>query len=44
MIVPQEIRNREFKRCFNGYDEEEVASFLQELAEEFEELYSEKRD
>lgn len=42
MIVPQEIRNREFKRCFNGYDEEEVASFLQELAEEFEELYSEK--
>ncbi len=42
MIVPQEIRNREFKRSFNGYDEEEVESFLQELAAEFEELYSER--
>lgn len=42
MIVPQEIRNREFKRSFNGYDEEEVESFLQDLAEEFEELYSER--
>ncbi|NLW45200.1 MAG: DivIVA domain-containing protein [Syntrophomonadaceae bacterium] len=42
MIVPQEIRNREFKRSFSGYDDEEVALFLQRLADEFEELYSER--
>lgn len=40
MIVPQEIRNREFDRCFNGYDREEVTAFLHELAGEYEELYS----
>ncbi|MGI6549334.1 MAG: DivIVA domain-containing protein [Syntrophomonadales bacterium] len=40
MIVPQEIRNREFERGLNGYDQEEVVVFQQELAEEFENLYS----
>ena len=40
MIVPQEIRNREFDRGLNGYDQEEVVVYLQELAGEFEELYS----
>jgi len=41
MIVPQEIRNRTFDRSINGYDENEVAFFIQTVAEEFEELYSE---
>lgn len=40
MIVPQEIRNREFNRALNGYNQEEVVVFLQELSEEYEFQYS----
>ncbi len=43
MIVPQEIRNRRFERGFNGYHQEEVTAFLEAVAGEYEELYSQNQ-
>ncbi len=38
-ITPQDIHHKEFKRGIRGYNEEEVDLFLDQLAEQFENLY-----
>ena len=39
MITPIEIQNKEFRRAFRGYSEDEVDDFLKKLTEDFEALY-----
>ncbi len=43
MISPNDILQQEFKKKFNGYDPEEVRSYLSYLADQFERLISEKQ-
>lgn len=40
-ITPMDISNKEFKKGFRGYDSEEVDDFLNEIIENYEELYKE---
>lgn len=40
MITGMEIRNQEFKKSMRGYSETEVRNFLAELAQDYENLYS----
>lgn len=40
-LSPLDIHNKEFKRVFRGYDEEEVDEFLDQVIDEFEKLYKE---
>ena len=44
MITSMDIENKEFKRCFRGYHEEEVDEFLDLVKEDFENLYRENLD
>lgn len=44
MITPIEIKNKEFRRAFRGYSEEEVEDFLDIVTEDFETLYKENMD
>ena len=39
MITPMDIENKEFKKGFRGYNEEEVDEFLDIVKEDFENLY-----
>jgi len=41
LLTPLEIRKKEFRRCFRGYDEQEVDAFLDQLTVSFEELLKE---
>ena len=41
MITGMEIRNQQFTKSMRGYNEEEVKNFLQQLAQNYETLYSE---
>ena len=41
MITPMDIENKEFKKGFRGYNEEEVDEFLDIVKEDFENLYRE---
>jgi len=41
MLTPLEIHNKEFKRSFRGYNEEEVDEFLDRVVKDFEKLYQE---
>lgn len=41
MITGIEIRNQQFAKSIRGYNEEEVKSFLQLVAQNYEDLYSE---
>lgn len=41
MITGMEIRNKQFAKSMRGFNEEEVKNFLQHLAQDFENLYSE---
>jgi len=41
MLTPSDILNKEFKRGFRGYDEQEVNDFLDEIVSEFEKLQRE---
>jgi cell division initiation protein len=41
MLTPLDIHNKEFKRGFRGYAEEEVDSFLDEVVKDYEKLYRE---
>ena len=41
MITPVDIENREFKKAFRGYDEEDVEEFLEELVKDYSKLYRE---
>lgn len=41
MLTPLEIHNKEFKRTFRGYDEDEVDDFLDQIITDYELLYRE---
>ena len=41
MLMPLDIHNKEFKRGFRGYNEEEVDEFLDRVVRDFEKLYQE---
>lgn len=38
-LTPMDINNKEFKRGLRGYNPEEVDEFLDEVVENYEELY-----
>ncbi|MGL4108165.1 DivIVA domain-containing protein [Clostridium sp. LP20] len=40
-LTPMDINNKEFKRGLRGYNPEEVDDFLEEVVENYEELYKE---
>lgn len=44
MITPMDIENKEFKKGFRGYHEDEVDEFLDKVKEDFENLYRENLD
>ncbi len=44
MLTPLDIHNKEFKRVFRGYSEEEVDEFLDLVVAEFERLLRENED
>ena len=44
MITPLDIENKEFKKGFRGYHEDEVDEFLDKVKEDFENLYRENLD
>ncbi len=39
MLTPLDIHNKEFKRSFRGYNEEEVDEFLDRVIKDYEQLY-----
>lgn len=39
MLTPLDIHNKEFKRSFRGYSEEEVDEFLDQVIKDYEQLY-----
>jgi cell division initiation protein len=41
MLAPVDIHNKEFKRGFRGYSEEEVDEFLDQVVKDYEKLYRE---
>lgn len=41
MITPLDIQNKEFKKSFRGYNSREVDGFLDEVIEDYENLYKE---
>ena len=44
MLTPLDIHNKEFKRGFRGYNEEEVDEFLDRVIKDYEQLYRENID
>lgn len=40
-LTPMDISNKEFKRGFRGYDSEEVDEFMNEIIENYEDIYKE---
>lgn len=43
-VTPLDIRRKEFKRSVRGYADEEVDLFLDEIADEFEQVYQQNAD
>lgn len=41
MLTPVDIHNKEFKRSFRGYNEEEVDEFLDQVVKDYEKIYRE---
>ncbi|HNR05189.1 MAG TPA: DivIVA domain-containing protein [Bacillota bacterium] len=41
MITPMDIRNKEFKKAFKGYKEDEVDEFLDKVVADYERIYRE---
>lgn len=41
MLTPMDIRNREFKKGFRGYNEDEVDMFMDKVVADFEKMYKE---
>lgn len=41
MLTPLDIHNKEFKRSFRGYNEEDVDEFLDRVIKDYEQLYRE---
>ncbi|MBP2644151.1 MAG: divIVA [Firmicutes bacterium] len=39
MLTPLDIHNKEFKRSFRGFNEEEVDTFLDQVVKDYEKLY-----
>lgn len=39
MLTPLDIHNKEFKKSFRGYNEEEVDEFLDKVVKDYEKLY-----
>lgn len=44
MLTPMDIHNKEFKKGFRGYSEEEVDEFLDKVVADFEKLYKENNE
>ena len=44
MITPMDIHNKTFSKQIRGYSSEEVNSFLEELAGDYERIYREHRE
>lgn len=44
MLTPMDIHNKEFKRVFRGYNEDEVNEFLDKVVSDFERLYRENNE
>ncbi|MHB1127863.1 MAG: DivIVA domain-containing protein [Bacillota bacterium] len=42
-LTPLDIQNKEFRKAFRGYSEEEVDSFLDKVIQEYERLYQENQ-
>lgn len=42
-ITPHDIQNKEFREAFRGYNEDDVDTFLDEVAEEYGRLYAENQ-
>ena len=43
MLTPIDIHNKEFKRSFRGYNEDEIDDFLDQVVNDYEMLYRENR-
>lgn len=43
-LTPLDIHNKEFRKAFRGYEEEEVDEFLDQVVKEYEKLYKENFD
>lgn len=43
-LTPLDIRNKEFRKAFRGYDEEEVDEFLDKVINEYEKLFKENAE
>ena len=41
MLTPLDIHNKEFKRSFRGYDEDEIDDFLDQVVNDYEKLFRE---
>ncbi len=41
MLTPMDIRNKEFKKGFRGYNEDEVDIFMDKIVSDFEKIYKE---
>ncbi|MGI6586655.1 MAG: DivIVA domain-containing protein [Gracilibacteraceae bacterium] len=41
MLTPMDIRNKEFKKAFRGYNEDEVDEFLDKVIADYERIYRE---
>ncbi|MDR3589365.1 MAG: DivIVA domain-containing protein [Negativicutes bacterium] len=39
MLTPLDIHNKEFKKSFRGYNEEEIDEFLDQVVKDYEKLY-----
>lgn len=44
MLTPLDIQNKEFKKAFRGYNEEEVDEFLEQVHKGYERLYRDNID
>ena len=43
-LTPLDIRNKEFRKTFRGYDEEEVDDFLDKVVNEYEKIFKENAE
>ena len=41
MLTPMDIHNKDFKRSFRGYNEEEIDDFLDKVVNDYEKLFRE---
>lgn len=42
MLTPMDIHNKDFKRSFRGYDEDEIDDFLDQVVNDYEHLFRER--